>query len=558
MGIACDHVNLDLTQTLPSTALDVQEICAEPPIASDAIIKVLFLIDTSGSNCTQNGIPPACDSSGTDPDKSYRLGLMQNFVSSHISQPNISYGAITFSGTVALPMITDGSGKAIFTNSASIVNTGFDAFKNLKDTGATPYKAALKLAKETIQDDITQSTKAANYFVVLVSDGMPTDYGLPIDQNQINADVKTLVELGPRITVSGIYYNPLNVTQDAAVIQSIVGAGGGGYSNTNIEGKNVPLEQIISLSNSYPWVITRMMVSNLNAAPCDDGTIDADSDADGICDKDELKYNQSFSHDSVLGPRMNGKMFDPQNRNSFVASYGDLFYLRKIAYNQLLDPGCLLTGDNLKDVPSRDLLNFCEKQFMASKTPAGPTPLWTSAMKNNADPFNFDSDGDGIIDWLEFEFSRNPATAMDYNSTHTEYQGFTMNDIITQHRNTLNPKSSSAYDGVFKFARINEKGQNCYSYGQSVLPLYPTLPVTKAQVSNIVNLAHDKNQNVILIYVIEKPENALESPGVLRYYYQKVDTSVVRVQLQLDLSKYGTYYPDFSKVSMALKAADGQ
>ena len=553
MANACDNVRLSLipAPVQQASLASAGEMCTPPPLQSTINTKIMFLVDQSGSNC---GSMTPCGSDGTDPDKSYRLSVMQNFINGHLNNSNIYYGFIAFHDSGGVAYINDGStADATFSNDPTQIQAALTTFQSTPDEGATPYRAAIGMATQAIATDRTVSAAAntkSKYYIVLMSDGMPTDYGSPPNQTQINADVTTLLATaGTGTTLSTIYYNPANVAGDANLLLQMATTGDGGFDNTNTQGRNVPLEQIIAFQDAIPWVITQFMVTNLNAAPCDDGTIGPDSDADGICDADEIRYNTMFANDSTLSSRMNGFTFDPQNRNSFGPTYSDMFSYRHVLYGENLDGSCLLTGDLSQDDADHDLLNTCEEKFIVSNTPAGPNATWTSAMGTTADPNNFDSDGDGFIDWIEFAFFRSKSAPLDFNSTADTFQGFTMSEILLQHRNPNNPNSSTPYDGVFHYEHANAQGENCYSYTQSVLPLYHTLATTQANESGYSQLAHDKDQNVIMIYFIQKQENSTNGAGQLMYSYQTVNYTDTTLNLNLDVSKYGLYDATNSRVS---------
>jgi hypothetical protein len=553
---ACDNVRLSLmpAPVLAASVGTVGQVCSPPPVQASYNTKIMFLVDQSGSNCSQTGNPPPCDTSGTDFDKSYRLSVMQNFINGHLNNNNLYYGFISFHDVGGVAYINDGSdADATFSNVPADINNAINRFETTMDEGGTPYRAALAMATQAVATDRAASNATTSkYYIVLMSDGQPSDYGSPPDQTQIDTDVTTLLSTaGTGTTLSTIYYNPLNIATDANLLLQMATTGGGGFDNTNTQGRNVPLEQIIAYQDAIPWVITQFMVTNLNAAPCDDGTMGADSDADGICDKDEARYNTMFANDTTLSSRMNGLTFDPQNRNSFGPTYNDLFNYRHIMYGENLDSTCLLTGDITQDDQDHDLINTCEEKFLASTTPAGPNAKWTAAMGTNTDPLNFDSDGDGFLDWIEFAFTRSKSAPMDFNSTADSVNGYSMAQILLQHRNPINPSAATPYDGDFHFTAANAQGENCYSYSQTVLPLYHTLPTVVANESGYTQLAHGTDQNVIMIYFIQKQENSINGAGQLMYTFQTVNYSDPTLNLNLDISQYGMYDASGSLVGKA-------
>ena len=539
--VGCSDVKLTITPTVQVSSLSANfpQVCAQPPTTQTSVTKVLFLVDMSGSNQSGNN----GDGVGTDPDKSFRFGSISNFVQANIANKNIYYGFIAFQGAGGVALINDGStADATFTNDPNVMMAALTQFQGLTDSGATPYKAALAMANTSIALDRV-TAKAANvtpyYAVVMLSDGVPSDYSSPINDAAIDADVASLIVTGGEATLSTVYYGPAVTTLDmdaASRLQRMAVDGGGGFSNTNVDGRNVPLTDIIAFSNNNPLVIKQFMVTNVTSAPCDDGTMGIDSDADGLCDKDEIAYNTSLAKDPIEGPRMKGHTFNPTSRNSFGNVYNDYINYRTIKYGEAVDTNCTTTTST-----SADLLNDCEKLFVSSTTPDGPTTPWTAAMGTTGDPKNFDSDGDGFLDYIELIFGRSRSAGMDFNSTNTSIQGYTMSQILLQHRNPINPSNAVAYDPDFHFTQANDAGQNCYSYTQSVLPLYHTQALLAANSAGFTELAHAADENVILIYYIQTAENAPNGAGELHYQFQKIKYGTSGLNLNLDPSSFQVY-----------------
>ena len=316
-----------------------------------------------------------------------------------------------------------------------------------------------------------------------------------------------------------MYYGPALTPDDldaAARLERMSRTGHGNFSNVNTDGK-VPLEKIIAFRDGEPWVIKRFLVSNLSTAPCDDGTVDVDSDSDGLCDKDELAYNERFTKDALLKDRMGGKKFHPQKRNSFANVYNDYINYRRVLYGEGLDLDCTDTNDE-----DHDILNTCEELYARANSPSGPTTVWTNRMGVSADKKNFDSDGDGFIDYIEMVFLRSKAAALDYNSSTTQIEGYRLDEILSQHRNPARPGQASPYEIEFHSEYVNAKGQNCYTYDQKSLPLVNTLSLAAADAKGAEKLAHKAGENVILVYYIQAPESEPNGTGKLYSTYVKV------------------------------------
>lgn len=512
----CDNSRLSLIkQSSLENIKTAGEICAGPPSAFEVFTKILFVVDKSGSN------------NNTDVNN-YRVNTINAFYQKHQANAYAQWSVVVFNGQNAQSYITGFSGDPAIVG-AAIARIGQDV-----DADATPYKAALTTARATINYDMAMNpSQTANYVVVFLSDGQPTDYGNPIDDAAINADVDSLVKMG-HVTLSTVYYGPADPVASNRLAK-MAQIGQGQFLDTNIDGM-IPIDNLIGFATAEPWIIKNFYVTNLNAAPCDDGSIDSDSDADGLCDKDELLYNKDFSADPVKLQRMAGKKFDPNSRNSFSTTLSDALYYKYIVYGESLPTSCTNTVD-----ADADLLNFCEEQFLQSSTPVGPTQAWTQLMQKDADPLNFDSDGDGYTDYFEFIMTRNKSGALDFNNLAQQYLGIRLDTIFLEHRNWRNPANAVPYDGKLRFAKVNSSGQNCYDYQQKVLPLYRTAAISTAASSGNSSLAHGVNENVIMISFIQTPEKDPNGPGELRYHFQKVSAAIPQVDLNLRTDQYQFY-----------------
>lgn len=519
---------------LPSelaSAKSIGEICTIEPSASETFTKIMYVIDKSGSNKSGNAptyVP-------TDPDGSYRISSARDFYQKHASNPYTKWGLITFQDPGTRAVIADGTGTAIFTQDSQLITDGINSIPN-GDTGGTPYFAALGLVRSAILKDQLQSpSERSMYIVIFLSDGEPTD-GATNDQS-LQTEIQTLTSLG-QVTLHTVYYGPQSATASGRMLR-MAQWGGGNFLDTNVDGR-IPLDGLIGFKTGEPWVIKKFNVTNINAAPCDDGTMDTDSDGDGLCDKDEIKYNTEFLNDPVRAAKMNGRRFDPLNRNSFSPYVSDAFFYQHIVFDQTIPSDC--TMNDLDDTDS-DLVNNCEERLLVSNSPVGPTNRWTNTMQKDGDPKNFDSDGDGYLDFFEFIMTRNRSSAMDRNNVSQLFLGYRLDTIFDKHLNWRNPTSSKEYDGIFRFSRVNERGQNCYSYTQTVLPLYSTKAVSTSQVSNNWNLSHGENENVIMISFIQTPEQDPNGTGELRYFFQKMNAkkSDSVLNLNLRVEEYQSY-----------------
>lgn len=516
----CDQSRLALMTELASAKSD-GEICAIEPTNQASYTKLLFVVDKSGSNTT------------TDPGGTYRVGTIDAFHEIHKNNIYTQWGLIKFQTGGADPLIFDPSGQyAGFTNEVSTVKAAIQTLA-AGNTGNTPYQAAIAASAAAITNDVAQNPdESSKYVIVFISDGAPDP---AVTDAVLETDITNILALAD-VTFHTVYYGPANPANSGRLLR-MANWGRGKFLDTNVSGR-IPLDSLIGFQTGEPWLIKNFTVTNLNASPCDDGTIDSDSDADGLCDKDETRYNAEFQADPQKMMRMEGKRFDPLNRNSFDPYVSDAIFYKYVVFSEVFPRDC--TAADLVD-EDRDLANKCEERYLYSSSPTGPTDRWTEAMQNDGDALNFDSDGDGYLDWFEFAMTRNKSAAMDRSNVNQLYLGQRLDTIFNKHLNWRNPFASAAYDGAFQFRRVNEKGQNCYSYNQTVLPLYSTKAVTTSQVSGNSNLTHGPNENVVMISFIQAPERDPNGAGELRYFFQKISATSNYIKLNLRVEEYQSY-----------------
>lgn len=224
-----------------SVSPDAPIMCEPGQIVVVKPMKILFLVDQSGSNI--NG-PFEHPGQATDPLKTFRYGVMNEFFQQHGLKQYLSWGLITFNGTTAKGIINSGSNvNPVFTSDPGVAEQGLNTFNATGDVGNTPYRAALAKTRELIQQDIASNTAEYDYRIVMISDGYPTDYcpgGIGVTlcpgtmlENQIDADVLSIINLAPtRIQMNQVYYG-LPDAGATARLQRMAMIGNGQYVDTN-------------------------------------------------------------------------------------------------------------------------------------------------------------------------------------------------------------------------------------------------------------------------------------------------------------------------------------
>jgi Mg-chelatase subunit ChlD len=205
-------------------------------------IKLLFVVDTSGSNASITGY------TGTDNNKVVRGGSIQEFFNTYRNKSNFSWALNIFSGTTSSALIGYTSSQPAFTNAPSTMQTAVNNFYAVTDQGETPYMAALNLAQTALASDSAR-TAQTKWVVVFISDGLPNP---DVSQSTLNAKVASIVGTIPgQVTLNTVYYGPADANA-ASRLQSMAAAGGGKFLNTNSSGRSFPIEDVITIPGVCP------------------------------------------------------------------------------------------------------------------------------------------------------------------------------------------------------------------------------------------------------------------------------------------------------------------
>jgi Mg-chelatase subunit ChlD len=236
----------DIVQDNNDTGIDPAVSCRTDYVNTTSNVKILFMVDTSGSNVnyTQNGKFYY----GTDPVKTWRLATMSNFLQAYESRANFFYGLLTFQDASATAQILGSNGAGAFTNVIATARDGIASFGRVTDREATPYGSALNLAKSIITADLPKNTKETAYVVVMISDGAPTDarYLAVSGVDSLKSDVKSLMDLAPGlVSVNSVFlYNSIVPTAaDKKYMQAMASVGNGSFITADAN-------QSISISNT--------------------------------------------------------------------------------------------------------------------------------------------------------------------------------------------------------------------------------------------------------------------------------------------------------------------
>ena len=216
--------------TTRSYTFNVQPFCSTTLGTTTVPTKMLFITDMSGSNQSAPGC--TLGSNCTDEGKKMRAGSIQQFFTDYKARSNFSWGFDIFQGSTSSALINSGAPTSPIFSTAPAMQSAITTFKNMSDSGATPYMAALKLGTTLIANDPDLNPASlAQYIIVFMSDGMPNGSG-DTAVNIVN-QVKAIMALAPgRVSFNAVYYGPVNKTA-SDLLQSMATSGNGNFLNTN-------------------------------------------------------------------------------------------------------------------------------------------------------------------------------------------------------------------------------------------------------------------------------------------------------------------------------------
>jgi Mg-chelatase subunit ChlD len=218
----------------PSTN-KAQGSCAKELTNITVPVKILFVVDTSSSN------------NSTDNGKVMRQGSIQAFYNDYGTKTNFSWGFLTFAGSSAQALINNGSAQSPTFSDSSDMQSAINSFSGTPDSGSTPYKAALTMAEDALNND-QASDPQTKYAIVFLSDGQPTDYHNG-DSTELMQDVQDLIHLHHgQVTLSTVYYGPADA-EASNRLKNMAKAGHGRFVDTNAQGRDFAIRDLVTLSN---------------------------------------------------------------------------------------------------------------------------------------------------------------------------------------------------------------------------------------------------------------------------------------------------------------------
>lgn len=414
LAAACSSVELGHYE--PNITTEIQGVfCTEDPQELSFPVKILFVIDTSGSMAF------------TDPEAQRALAV-SDVINEYNTNPGVSFGVIRFSGSSVL--LTPG-----FTKDPAELD---DALIQLREAdGVTNYRGAIGQATNLLAGDILGSDLGerirTRYTVIFLSDGLP----YPPDTNRyedIYQDVQSLMQL-ENLDVGELRFHtaflnspdtPFDVAEEAReLLQNMATLGQGTFTNF-ANGEEINFLNIDYTSIQRVYTLVNVIVTNLNVKAGVSGLL-VDSDRDGFPDSEELEQGTS-----------------PILWDTDADECNDLLE-RRLQFDPLSsDCGCSppVTDED------RDGLNSCEE-------------LWLGTARDI-----HDSDADGIPDGLEFSLGLNPLG--DDRLEDLDFDGARNGDEVQWHTNPQadDPeiRSKWAYQYSIVGREVNDESRRCYDF----------------------------------------------------------------------------------------------
>ena len=229
--------------------------------------KIIFLVDVSGSNSypTANyGTTPNCGNGGactppTDPNKTFRHGQISDFLNRFAHKSNFDWSFATFAQDTSTSYINNGDAQSpLFTNDTTRMQTALTSFMAVSDYGDTPYGQALSMAQRAIANDpdkdVVSATGKPNYFVILLTDGFPTDlYNTDgsFNNSLMVSEVNALLQASPgQVNLSTISYGTANDQVAINVLKQMAAQGGGQFANVNDTTSSFKIDDVIPGSST--------------------------------------------------------------------------------------------------------------------------------------------------------------------------------------------------------------------------------------------------------------------------------------------------------------------
>lgn len=505
---ACSDVRLKPHEKVElSQGSSVGNYCSDPGMAGADVVNFLFVVDMSGSNVKIGQNP------GTDRTME-RLKLIEKFLNEPCAKknPNNKFGIIGFSSTTLIGSNTNAGvsecNGTVFkdpTQAAGQINALkdvqtrdmpiIDSGQNGQNMMQTFYKKGFECSQNIVTNHVNSlpegpQRKSNAYMVYFLTDGLPTDpsamppYGSP-NSSQYRSELRTILEAtmtsgnkAGGIRIAPIFYGENRLSQqekqDAHSILDFIGEIGNSVRTSVDNISSVEFCALMESGRRTKYTVKKFGVINLTAR-IKNGKLYADSDMDGILDKDEAQFG-----------------FDPAKPRSGVNG------------NELLD-GICPKGVNANSCPvyktcsepNKLGLTSCDVEakglFDGVDSDRDLIPDFVEIVKGtqpHLDDRMKDLDGDRDPLWLEIDEGRDPEAP----------DADLMPQLRVAYTQSLSDEPLAGCSPT----------QESWSFQLKNIPLVRTLKVLaddplSSKASKIYR--HNENYNVILVYYIVAREN---------------------------------------------------
>lgn len=220
----------------------------------------------STSKCGQPGEPCTLP---TDPNKTFRKTAIANFLARFRHKTNFSWAFNVFAANQSLAFVNNGGNQALplFSYEANKLDSALTTFSTaVVDAGNTPYEKAILLAGKAIQDDpernVGNENERPNYFVVMLTDGFPTDYFdstmapgstssdaefyARFKVDKMNRDLDALLNKSPgHVNLSTVYYGQDNDQYATWLLKAMAVKGNGQFASVSDTSSNFKIDDVI-------------------------------------------------------------------------------------------------------------------------------------------------------------------------------------------------------------------------------------------------------------------------------------------------------------------------
>jgi uncharacterized protein YegL len=480
----------------PATTLSLSgQFCTGTPDPTAYPVRILFVVDISGSMAESDPAPPGCGGVCL----THRAQAIYDTLQKYPPSDSVAYGVISFASNASILTVNPTTTLPGFTNDPANVISALPQLAAIN--GQTSYDGALQLAYQMLLTDMNQlgttQKSGAKYEIVFMSDGAPDPNTAGPGQSigpDVRADVLNIEALQTQQQLAAVSLNtiyvyggdppPLASFQASTLLSSMASLANGQYREfDSSEEFNLFYIDFSAFVRSY--VLKSFVVSNVTerpvAGPGGQGTVvHPDTDGDGLDDATEALVGTSPLLSDTDGDGFSDYL-EYQLRNSgFNPLYPD-------------DADCVETTD--KEDYDGDGLRNCEERYIGTSLQLA------------------DSDGDGYSDDLEYFNGTNPVIADNLGDLDFDRapNGFELGNHTDPRRDDSADFSQISYRYAMQAidpGAGNEDaglGQICYRFNVDNVALAPALSTVPG--------ANGGGTNTVLLRVLTSPVDDPTAPG---------------------------------------------